>query len=136
MEWVLWGMALYGSLWLLLVAFARTMLLRFEPAGTHLVVVTRNSQGCVEWVVRSFFFWSWLSGRSCQIICLDTGSSDDTLIILKRLKHRYPWIRIRSVREHQLADRMAEEGVDAERVVVMDLRNRQYGWEIPFDLHG
>ena len=129
-------MALYGSLWLLLVAFARTMLLRFEPAGTHLVVVTRNSQGCVEWVVRSFFFWSWLSGRSCQIICLDTGSSDDTLIILKRLKHRYPWIRIRSVREHQLADRMAEEGVDAERVVVMDLRNRQYGWEIPFDLHG
>ena len=136
MEWVLWGLALYGSLWLLLAAIARSMLLRFESAGTHLILVTRNSQGCVEWVIRSFFFWSWLSGRSCQIICLDTGSSDDTLAILQRLKHRYPWIRIRSVMEHQLADRMAEEGADGDRVVVMDLRNRQYGWGIPFDLHG
>lgn len=136
MKWVLWGLALYGSLWLLVTGFARSMLLRFEPSGTHLVLVTRNSQGSIEWVVRSFFFWNWLSGRMCQVSCLDTGSSDDTLIILKRLKQRYPWIRIRSVSEHQLADQMAEEGADMERAIVMDLRNRQYGWEIPFDLHG
>mgnify|MGYP001382455502 CR=1 FL=1 len=136
MEWVLWGLALYGSFWTLFVGLARLMLLRFEPAGTHLVVVTRNSQGSVEWVVRSYFFWSWLSGRTCQISCLDTGSSDDTMKILKRLKHRYPWIRIQSVPEHQLADRMAEEGADTERVIVMDLRNQRYGLEIPFGLRG
>ena len=108
----------------------------FQSGGTHLVVVTRNSQGCCRVGDSFLFFWSWLSGRSCQIICLDTGSSDDTLAILQRLKHRYPWIRIRSVMEHQLADRMAEEGADGDRVVVMDLRNRQYGWGIPLDLHG
>ena len=136
MEWVLWSLALYGFLWFLFAGFARFMLLRFEPTGTHLVVVTRNSQRTVEWVVRSYFYWSWLRGRACQISCLDTGSSDDTLMILRRLKYRYPWISIRSVPEHQLADQMAEEGADCGRVVVMDLRNQQYGWGLPFGLRG
>ena len=33
MEWVLWGLGLYGSFWLLLVAFARSLLLRFRTGG-------------------------------------------------------------------------------------------------------
>jgi hypothetical protein len=136
MDWVLWGLVLYGSLWFLLKGYARSMLLRYEPAASHLVVVTRNNQSSIEWVIRSFFFWSWLSGRTCQVSCLDTGSSDDTLVILRRLKHRYPWIRIRSVPEHQLAEPTTIEEVELEQAIVMDLRNRQYAWDLPFDLHG
>ena len=86
MEWVLWGLVLYGSLWFLLKGYRCSMLLRYEPAASHLVVVTRNNQSSIEWVIRSFFFWSWLSGRTCQVSCLDTGSSDDTLVILEAIE--------------------------------------------------
>ncbi|MFC4077415.1 hypothetical protein [Salinithrix halophila] len=93
--WVLWTVVLYGALRLLSVLFARIFGLTLQTDIRRLVLMTENSQGSIEGVVRSFLFRQQIYGRRAEVVCVDTGSSDDTYQILTRLKHRYPALEVR-----------------------------------------
>lgn len=62
----------------------------YHNKAAHLFFVTKNSQSEIEWRIWSYFFWNKMFGKKGVVTCIDTGSTDDTLKILHRLKTRYP----------------------------------------------
>jgi hypothetical protein len=126
-QWLLipWGVALFVGILFLLRLLGYTGLFLFQKEGETLVVLTQNSQGSVEWVVRSFFFWNWLRGKRSRIICVDAGSSDDTCKILGRLQVKYPFLFLRVSEERDLDALVHRE--QRENAMVVDLRSLHSG---------
>ncbi|QKG85672.1 hypothetical protein GXN76_15260 [Kroppenstedtia pulmonis] len=130
--WLLWGIGVYVTF--RVVAFLVDAIFRYPSRNDAdlLILLTENSQGSIEWIVRSFFFWKWLKGKPCRIICLDTGSSDDTPRILKRLEQRYPGLTTRcwehrgnlSVKE--VEGRFSSQS--EEKKMILDLRHPSWKW--------
>ncbi|GGA45467.1 hypothetical protein GCM10007416_18250 [Kroppenstedtia guangzhouensis] len=94
-QWLFFGIALFAVIRITADQFARI----FSFPGLHsnpprLVLLTHNSQRNVEWVIRSYFQRTRLVGKPSEILCLDTGSTDDTPLILQRLKRRYPSLEV------------------------------------------
>ncbi len=124
-QWLIFGIALFAVIRITADQFARI----FSFPGLHsnpprLVLLTHNSQRNVEWVIRSYFQRTRLVGKPSEILCLDTGSTDDTPLILQRLKRRYPSLGcFRHRRPHRM-ERGDGAGVDGRgRSFILDLRN-------------
>ncbi|MDR6225564.1 hypothetical protein [Desmospora profundinema] len=92
--WLLWGTLLIIGSGGLIACFYRILCFPFRTRSGRLVLVTRNNQGTIEWIIRSFFFWRRMSGKPEDLVCLDAGSLDDTGPILLRLKRRYPGMKV------------------------------------------
>ncbi|OYD08055.1 hypothetical protein [Paludifilum halophilum] len=126
-----WGIVVFAALRLTALFIARIFCYPIRPDAARLVMVTENSQGSVEWVIRSFFFWKFLSGQPCQVTCLDTGSFDDTCRILFRLQKSYPALTAcddcRNLSEDELRekiDRVVQNGNSS--AAVIDLRHHTW----------
>lgn len=99
----------------------------YHNKARHLILLTRNSQATVEWRIWSYFFWSRIMGKKGNLTCIDTGSTDDTLKILYRLKKKY--LRMEVVKLHPTVT--LEEAIEScnekqqgskQKMVVLDLQ--------------
>lgn len=65
------------------------------------VMITRNHQHIVEWMLRILLFLSWLKGKAINLIVIDHHSSDDTLKIIERMaRHNaFHWTVVHSESE-------------------------------------
>jgi len=89
------------------------------PAVRHFVLIARNEQHRIEWVIRSLLIRSWLKGRPIRLTMIDCGSSDQTGIIVRRLAEQTPfdWLSVGHRRE---LDRWLA-GFRSQEHVVIDL---------------
>ncbi|SFS33557.1 hypothetical protein [Marininema halotolerans] len=95
MALILWTVVVYGVLRCLLVLFSGIFSYKLCPGTHRLVLMTENSQGAIEGVIRAYFLRQQALGCRAEVVCVDTGSSDDTQSILMRLQHYYPSLEIR-----------------------------------------
>lgn len=113
--WILWILALYG----LTLCFVRIMAwlhYPLEKKAVHYCIYTCNSQGKIEWVIRSLNHYAKIEGRPFYFYIQDTGSNDDTLEIIERLN--------RTGIEVSKLDPVAEQidGLNEQMIVRIDLR--------------
>ncbi|MBD1372189.1 hypothetical protein IC620_07410 [Hazenella sp. IB182357] len=124
--WVLWGIALYLVMFFLFKTLSRYFGKYYHNKAVHLVVLVENSGHAIEWTIRSYHFWNHARGRKGTITCIDTGSVDDTLDILKRLQQRYDNLEIIQFHNHVNADDAIQGWLTAqelkEKWIVLDLR--------------
>lgn len=92
--WWLWGSLLIVGIGGLFTLFYRIFCFPYRSRSGRLILLTRNNQGTIEWIVRSFIFWRRISGKPKDLICLDAGSLDDTGPILLRLEQHYPGLKV------------------------------------------
>ncbi|SMO66368.1 hypothetical protein [Melghirimyces algeriensis] len=129
-QWLLAGMVLFAVIRILSTLISK--IFRF-PLGSskhasQLILLTHNSQSCVEWVIRSYIFQQYIAGRPSEVICFDSGSSDDTDVILQQLQRKYPFIRIRpnfKSRKNGMDELKEIQPSKTEHIgaLVLDLRN-------------
>jgi hypothetical protein len=122
---IVWGIVLYGVMWFLMYCIAKACWRPVRVDRGHLILLTKNSEGSIEWVIRSYVFWHWIQGKSSRITCVDRFSDDDTLSILTRLQAQLPGLEVVTVRdENEMWNEvMTRGGSDVRRVWVMDLRS-------------
>jgi len=122
---IVWGIVLYGVMWFLLHCIGKACWRPARVDPVHLILLTGNSQGTIEWVIRSYVFWHWIQGKSGRITCVDRFSVDDTLSILTRLQGQLPGLEVVTVRdENEMWNEVASRShSDVRRVWVMDLRS-------------
>jgi hypothetical protein len=66
---------------------------RIKPGEPHYIIVTRNNQDQIEWMVRLLRFHAWLTGKSPFYTFLDaSGSAETTAIIHHLMKGREGWL--------------------------------------------
>jgi len=53
----------------------------------HVVIVSRNDERHMEWIIRAYCWFAWLKGKRLQFTVVDNGSTDDTSAIISRLIH-------------------------------------------------
>ncbi|SHE96107.1 hypothetical protein SAMN05444392_105139 [Seinonella peptonophila] len=99
----------------------------YHNKAKHLILLTRNSQRAVEWRIWSYFFWNRLMGKKGHVTSIDTGSTDDTLKILYRLKKRYDRLEVIKLHPTITVEEAIESCVgkhqgDKEKMVVLDLQ--------------
>jgi len=124
--WVLWSAVLYVAMFFLIKQLSKYYGNYYHNKAVHLIILTGNSQDSIEWMIWSYHFWN--KGKKGQITCLDTGSTDDTLAILERLKLRYPSLEVIRLNPHTDAEAAVQEWLEGqneskEKWIVLDLRD-------------
>ena len=118
--WLLAGIALFAVIRVVTDLVSRMFSYPLDTwkDSPKLILLTRNSQGCIEWVFRSYYGRSRLSGHPPEIICVDAGSADDTGPILERLQQKYPMMEV-------YTEAVPDEGTPfgAEDSSILDLRS-------------
>ncbi|PDO09789.1 MAG: hypothetical protein BLM47_10580 [Candidatus Reconcilbacillus cellulovorans] len=123
---LLWIAGCYGLVLLFVHLWHRRFAERRTPEP-HFVLVTRNNQQHIEWVVRSLVWTARLRGKSIRISVLDDGSSDDTAAIVARLSRRFEGLRWAA---YDGAETIASETAKS-RKYWYDLRQSRRGWRVP-----
>lgn len=99
----------------------------YHNKASHLIILTQNSQHAIEWRIWSYFFWNRMIGKKKGVLtCIDTGSTDDTLKILRRLSTRYDRLNIVKLHptitlDEAIQQALAEHG-QSEKMIVLDLQ--------------
>jgi hypothetical protein len=130
-QWVLWSVALYIGLFFLIKKLSRWVGNYYHNKAVHLVILTHNSQHSIEWMIWSYHFWNGTKGKRGNMTCIDTGSTDDTLLILDRLKQRYPQLQIIRLSPQVNSDDAIQQWLEAhnkdhrEKLIVLDLRESE-----------
>ncbi|SDW43570.1 hypothetical protein SAMN05444487_103144 [Marininema mesophilum] len=120
MALILWTVVVYGVLRYLSVLFSGIFSYSSHSDTKRLVLMTENSQGSIEGVIRSYFLRQQLLGCKAEVVCVDTGSSDDTQSILTKLQQRYPSMEIRML----TGSAMTHPSLWGKEASVIDLRCR------------
>ncbi|SFI65066.1 hypothetical protein [Thermoflavimicrobium dichotomicum] len=130
-QWVLFLEFLVGGIVFLLLVhfilkfFGKRFGRAYRNKADHLVIITGNNQQSIERVVWSYYFWNRFRGNPGRITCLDMGSLDDTLIILQKLKQKYPGLRIVKIdatAEDAISEWIQSQEQGKEKILVIDLR--------------
>lgn len=88
---VLWLLALYGftMAWIQLKRLVHRP--KLKKSKVHCYIYVEQSQGQIEWVLRSLNQISKLEGREISFFIIDNGSNDDTLKIVQRFVRQYDY---------------------------------------------
>lgn len=102
----------------------------YHNKAAHLVVVTQNSQHEIEWRIWSYFLWNRIIGNKGVVTCIDTGSTDDTLKILRRLKTRYTRMDVVKLHptitlEEAMQKALEKHSHTKEKMIVLDLQESE-----------
>lgn len=88
----------------------------------HFVLVCRDNEHHLEWIVRTLRWFHWLHGKAIDITIMDQGSKDQTVAIARRMEAD-GWVRLNCL---QGADDYEEyEKLLAERTCLVLNLNRQ-----------
>lgn len=130
-QWFLFGIALFAVIRITVDLFTRIFSFPIDLRGNipKLILLTRNSQGNIEWVVRSYCHQRRLEGKSSEILCFDTGSTDDTHLILQRLQRRYPSLEVLpcSGAPSGCDEGMSLASAGGREALILDLRKKTRG---------
>lgn len=103
MVWgMLWIIGVYGGAAICLHLAHRISRRR---SGTHKVIfalVTHNNGTEIEWYLRSLMLVSKLRGRHISIVMFDHGSTDETLLIARRIADDQAYAELRISEAEQL----------------------------------
>ncbi|TCS95643.1 hypothetical protein [Hazenella coriacea] len=129
-QWIFWGAALYVAMFFLVKFLSKYFGNYYHNKAYHLVMITHNSQQSIEWMIRSYHFWNVTKGKyrkNSLLTCIDLGSTDDTLVILQRLQHRYPQLQIIKMSPFPSEDEAIQQWLlsqkqNKEKLIVLDLR--------------
>lgn len=102
---------------------------RRSKKPTNVVLVTRNNQSQIEWVIRSMFFFSRMKGKQVRATIIDEGSSDETREIIERLSQTHE-LELRIETDWDAIDRFLREH-DDDPVVLIHLSNREDLVKVP-----
>ncbi|MEW9702588.1 hypothetical protein [Paenibacillus sp. SI8] len=91
-----------------------------KPA--NVLLITKNNQNQIEWVIRSLFFFSRMKGSQVTATIIDEGSSDDTKEIIERLSHTHS-IELQIQTDFDAIGRFLRQH-DDDPVVIVHLSNR------------
>lgn len=102
----------------------------YHHKASHLIFLTKNSQSEIEWRIWSYFFWNQITGKKGIVTCIDTGSADDTLKILRRLEMRYPRLYVVKLHptvtiEEAIQESLEKHNHTKENMVVLDLQEAE-----------
>ncbi len=107
---------------------------RLHHNGTvteHYVLITKNNQLQIEWMIRSLLLAYWIKGKSLKISVLDQNSRDETLMIVGRLS-QFRNISVRSIQASEdilcSLHGMYPEG---EQMIIIDANKREDLSKIP-----
>lgn len=125
--WVLWSVALYVAMVLILKALSNFFGVYYHNKAYHLVMITLNSQHQIEWMIWSYYMSNENKGKKGTITCIDMGSNDDTLQILHRLQVRYPRLQVVKLSPAEgtgdpLQQWLTSQEGNKEKLLVLDLR--------------
>ncbi|OCT13144.1 hypothetical protein A8709_20580 [Paenibacillus pectinilyticus] len=98
-----------------------------KPAS--ILLVTKNNQNQIEWIIRSLFFFSRVKGSHVTATVIDEGSSDDTRAIIERLSQTYS-LELRVQSDYDAVDRFLSQH-DEDPVVIVHLSNREDFVKVP-----
>lgn len=119
---IMWMLAIYG---LSVVCIQCWKWLLHHPQAhrkSHFFVYTHNSQGQIEWAIRSLTEMARLEGREYLLYVIDQDSSDDTLLIIDRLVKTGHAILLLSEQE---AVELREKDIElGEQQFTVDIRER------------
>ncbi len=126
-QWIIWSAALYVVMFFLIKHLSVYFGYYYHNKAYHLVIITRNSQRSIEWMIWSYHFWNGTKGKKGKITCIDTGSTDDTLAILERLTQRYPQLEILKIPPNVNAEEAIQDWLESNRqnkgkLIVLDMR--------------
>ncbi|MFV9510499.1 hypothetical protein [Tepidibacillus sp. LV47] len=100
---VLWIICLYGIVLLgfrfLYSHFCMKLAKEIEKENLHYLILAKDNQSIIEWVIRSLWFNECTDGKPIKITIMDFGSSDDTLEIIHRLTYKSFQVRVIQVKE-------------------------------------
>jgi hypothetical protein len=120
--------ACYGvSISMLHLLFGTRKGTKKKPAT--ILLVTKNNQNQIEWVIRSLFFFSRVKGNQVKATIIDEGSSDDTKEIIERLSQTYA-LELRFQTDYDAVDRFLSQH-EEDPVVLVHLSNREELVKIP-----
>jgi hypothetical protein len=100
----------------------------YRNKADHLIIVTGNNQLSIENHIRSYYFWNRFRGKPGRVTCLDMGSLDDTLIILKKLENKYPGLRVVRIdasAEDAISEWISKQRRPKEKILVIDMREEE-----------
>lgn len=121
---VLWFVGIY-VMGIGLVHLSHLLYQRGEMKVVHYVFITHNNQLQVEWFMRSILLFSWMKGQNINISVLDTGSSDDTLAIIKYLTlHRYVTVKVQQS-PGDIEDYLASQEGEGQEVIAIELSKQE-----------
>ncbi|MEB3102335.1 hypothetical protein [Ferviditalea candida] len=117
--WI-FGVFAVGMLW---VHVSHYHFKRGNRQGKHYVLITRDNQLTVEWVIRSLFLYYGLKGEPFRITVLDEQSQDDTRSIIARLTDPQ-YVRVHGMASVQELRRFANE-LKEEGAIIVNLNHPQ-----------
>jgi len=86
---LIWIIVVYASAVVLVHLFAHREKTRQSPRSgkwIHYILVTRNHESVIEWYARALTLHSFLTGKRLRVTCMDDASSDNTLLLVTKLK--------------------------------------------------
>lgn len=93
---VIWLLAVYGCSFLLASLFAHYLVnwmdIKTEAHARHFIVLLRDSEDCLEHVMRRLLFASKLNSQPIRVSFIDFGSTDHTLRIAEKMKRDYLYV--------------------------------------------
>lgn len=133
-QWILLGIVLlFVALFTVFFLYKRIALIFagfYHHKAAHLIFVTKNSQREIEWRIWSYFFWNRIIGKKGVVTCIDTGSADDTLKILRRLEARYSRLTVIKLHptitiEEAIQQALKKQNHTIENMIVLDLQEAE-----------
>ncbi|WP_339060546.1 hypothetical protein [Tepidibacillus marianensis] len=129
----LYGFILFGFKWIYShVCFKVAK--EIEKENLHYLILAKDNQSIIEWVIRSLWFSQCLSSYPIKITILDLESVDDTREIIQRLNYKHLLVEVIEVKDltkvDEIVGRMVEEvRKRGEKVKIVDLLNYEKGNE-------
>ncbi|TCS83339.1 glycosyltransferase family A protein [Tepidibacillus fermentans] len=104
---VLWTICLYGIILLGFKLFYSYFCMKLAKKtgsnNSHYLILAKDNQSIIEWVIRSLWFWQCIDGKPIKMTIIDFGSSDDTFAIIQRLHHQS--FQVKLILEQEMAEK-------------------------------
>lgn len=102
----------------------------YHHKASHLILITQNNQRTIEGFIRSYMVAKRMDSKNIRITVVDTGSTDDTLKILKRIRFKIDQLEVISLQDTPNQEEAIHRIVQSARmeqssVLVLDLRNSE-----------
>ncbi len=120
------GMLLIFSIYGISILMVHTLYAGYaanDKETAHFVLVCRDNEQQLEWIVRTLRWFHWLHGKSVDITVIDQGSADQTITMARRME-AVGWVRLNCLQAAR--DYEEYEKLLAERMcLVLNLNRRE-----------
>ena len=93
---ILWTLALYGLIEIIKVFIYTFTYKSIDSEGVYLIIAVKNAEQKIEGIIRETLFHNFREKKENiqNVIITDLGSTDETAIVLEKMKNDYNNIQI------------------------------------------